>query len=388
MKTNQSSAFLIITTGLLTFVIAVVSSCYLNGPETGQFQIPDTLVVARSSGSEVDVIRWDGAAWSTLVPTNTLVSLIQDAHTYTPRIIKVIPDKRFDNIAIGVLYCADTATEFDSCFDHALIYNAPLDQLTLLASPSGELLVPLRWSSLGTLFAYDFGRGLVEYDAASSTFVPSGMNPGDYTLAADQTGFTADDNLVAYSDEDSERIWSRIQGISQPIPGPASHFNTLWMSFSRDVAPADPKLAIVSQTMATALGGGALRIYDLATATISTVSTSPAPFDYNPAWVDSTRVAFLRGDGEMWGPGVYGSYSELMPSSIQLYDMTTNSVTELIAANGIRRGLIAPDQSGNLVYLKLDSSGISKSHGLSVSGGGESILISDDMTHTALGWRE
>lgn len=383
MNRRQSGVILASSVAMVALVLSI--AVLMRGLDTGNVQVPLHLAIARQDDNGVDVVNWDGSQWEPLVPTDTIVALTSNGHIYTPTIVSILPYIDGSKIALSVSYCADTiAAITESCTGRSFVYFTQSAQLKSLMDSHGDPLRPIRWKTDYVLFVEDPGNGLFEYDTQTETMSQPIIGDTRYSLPASQMGISADNDLIAYSGFSGERVWSRSASQSLSIPGPASDFNTGWLTFSRDASSASAKLAVVAAITATLLGGGVLRVVDLAptNAMNATVpSSADVSFDFDPEWVTSDLLAFLRGDGDSLDAG-----SKSMPAAVMTYEVSTATVSEILPDNKIRRALIVPHQSDMLVYLVTDTGGTRKAYGVATSGGSETLLLNDSTTHTALGF--
>ncbi len=362
----------------------------------GQAQVPAGLAIARRSAGGVDVVGWDGSGWDALLAEGRLTALTEGGHSYSPEIQQVLPSPTGARLALAVGYCsaeiAQGSEPAHPCLmgGRAFIYDRAADVLQPLQRSPTEPLLPFRWQDEQTLLVSEGDAlTLLRYTVGSGALTPLAIPDGDIVLPATSDGMTADGALLAYSAEDAERIWQEGAATSQVVPGGPSDHNAVWLSFSRQQPGSQARLALVAPTLATALGAGALRIFEPATGAVTQVpATSALAFDHSPAWAESERLAFLRGDGDSWQPGLFGESSERMPAALMTFDLASGAQSEILPADAVRRALAAPHQAGTLVFLRSEGDGPTKVYGLRLAGGGEYPLLSDDRSHTAFGWSE
>lgn len=358
-------------------------------------QIPEGLALARRSAIGVDILGWEGGAWSSLLAEGVLGPIEQDGQRYNPEISLVLPSPSGARLALALSYCRAEDAEDDApshpCLmgGRAFLYEVGSGQLSPLQKGAAQPLIPFRWQDEGSLLVTETGEDLAAYRLADGSLSPLAIPDGDITLSGGPDGMSADGALLAYSAEDHERVWRLTESASELLPGGPSDYNSSWLSFSRHLPAGEARVAVVAPTLATMLGAGALRVVHLATGSVTQVAAaSSLAFDYNPAWAGTEQLAFLRGDGDSWQPGRFGEESERMPAAVMVVDLASGSQTELLPPDAVRRKLAAPHQAGNLVFLRSDEAGRPQAFGARLAGGGEFPLHSDDLHHTAIGWAE
>lgn len=227
-------------------------------------------------------------------------------------------------------------------------------------------------------------RGLYRKNITTGDLSSVDISEPYYTLSESDTRFSSDFDRVALSVGNSVKVWSFGMSQSVAVPGISTDYNTMDMAFSRDIPASKAKLAVVTLSTATMLGAGSLYVVDLESGSQHAIpGTLSHPYDFDPEWVDADRLVFLRAaDMDLWATEDNGYSSDHVPAAVMLYRHSTGQVVELAPADAVRRALRPLGQGGVIAYMKHGSQGESKAYMMSIEGGGESVLIDDNMMHT------
>jgi hypothetical protein len=380
---------------LLVFVAALVlgrSDSFQVHPQAasppGGLAIGTT--VARLNTTGVDVVRWDGSAWSVVMPPSIVAPLVitetsNTAWVAQPRIIAIRGSVNHSLLALWVRFCGDIV-DLGSCTSRAYVLDPDTLDLAELAPDTA----PVGWVEDGTRllvehYLADYGS-LFDPDLGTYEELPIPDVEGGYSLSTSAEGLSSDGDsimLSAFGALGTGNVHGAFSQMTWLAITPT--YGTSWMALSPDNSLA----AVVNPRDGeeTPLAGGELALYDSTTGTMTeAITTNSDDLDFNPTWsVDGALVSFLSGDAAALRAASYTPYDDdaALPAAVIVYDPTTHLRTPLLDRDVVRRQLVST-AGGGLLFLKLVGASL-QAHYVSLAGGPEQPLLADGLEHTAIG---
>ena len=381
-----------LTIGCVAFLVLLYSSLSHQPEvlETGDVAVPTELAIARrTSTGEVDVIRFNGAEWATIVPSDTIGVRTIGAIDYEPEVVSVVPNSDFSKLGLLVRFCTSEDVEYESCSGSGYVYD--VSEESLVSIDEDNPVAPAAWLSNGSLLVEDVLEGRAKLlTPYTTTLAVIPAADSIYTMSELPDGVSSDETLVLYSAAGGEkllRLATPDAGTAIPVPGTPSAYNTSWMTF--DQSGRSIAVIRIREDEDNLLGGGRLQLLQKATSTWSrpTTITESDFMDFSPSWAaGGAMIVFLRALKTPWKSGAVTS-SEDLKASVVLYDLAgTGTGTVVLTDDVIRRSLIVPGALGTAAFLE-DDDGVMHTKLLDVTTTESNWAISEEgnTEHTALG---
>ena len=350
MKRKSTLTWAALVTVLGITMVAGARRAWAPGRSTSRLEpiaVPIRLAIARRTpDGDVDVVRYDGTDWITLVPTSTLSAQTDGGRTYDPEIEALVLDDELSMIGLGVRYCTPSLQEVENCgAPVGYVYDTASARLVPLGA-AGSVL-PLAWLDNGLLIVEDLlaGRALLYQPSDGSTRPIPGFHTANGSSALPQS-VAPGDVSVAVSAAASQaflRLATPGAGTAVAIPGTPSPYGSPWMAF--DSGGDDFALVRLRDGGDNVIGAGELQLLhrsDAGWSLPTPVTDSADHLDFSPAWAaGGGRIAFLRAAASPWRSGTVTA-SDALQAGLMVYDRQTATTSSLLAQDRLRRQLIVP----------------------------------------------
>lgn len=358
------------------------------GIVTGSIGLPVGLMVARSYTltAQVDVVRWDGSAWQTQIPASAIQAITHGSAVLEPvAVLAMYPNSVGTKIALWIMYCSAVQVgETEHCAAFGSVYSVAGQSHSLISTE--ERTGPIGWIDSQQLLVYNVDWEFafkLDTDTNSETELQLPIDVIEYS-----SGIPAIDSYgsrVLVSTADADGVLTIDSGLAVWFAGgPPSHTST-WMSFS-----PDDDWAVVSRIRAGAantMGAGQLKIFSTQSGALLFDVTPSGWMDSSPVWsADSAELLFLRQNADSFATAVNPDSLRSF-SSVQSYDTSTGTTTQVVPADRPRKGLFVVGSPNVISYIATVGDRNAAFY-VADSSGTEVELSPDGLNHTAVSWSE